>query len=182
MFEGLAPDFPSNVRNAVRCLSINLGHPSREDFIRTICMQGEVRPAAPAVVQVLRCHMCRRHDRPHPHRSQETCCGIAGSVRKACAWRCFYLHIIAGNPHFVVRLICDATLFHMVPRASDRTPESALPLCRCMRFEAFGLPTTMILDQGMSFGGIFEELAVEMDTYPCVLGTGQWGDSSHKVA
>jgi len=153
-FEGITKDqVPFPVRSAVGRMHVNLGHPTKGEFMRYLTNFG----AAPAVLlagSALRCESCERH--PHlPRHRPAKITRFLGQFAERVIGDFFYALDTRGQAWCLLGFICDSTDLHLVKRMQDRHPRHTLECFEVMWILPFGLPIECIVDEDGAFLGDF---------------------------
>ena len=162
------------VKQALKRIHCNLGHPSRADlerFLKLGGVSGEVVEA----VGWMECLTCAHKMKPRTHRnaSMPPSQVVFGDEVQL---DCFKSHDAGGNGHWFLSMLDRATSFHVVRRVDDHTPKCLYDTFLDGWMSWAGPPSSVTVDMEGGFRGkeFWEEVMQHGSTVVMIAGTAHW--------
>ena len=134
-------------------MHVNLGHPSKEEFVRYLSHQG-ANPMTLSLAANLNCETCNRDKKPTKQRVSKL--PRLGQFGDELQMDIFYVNDVAQQTYPMLGMICVATWMHVAARVRSRDPDDVFWIFSTSWLRPFGLPKLILVDQDGCFQGNFE--------------------------
>jgi len=147
-----AGNLPTGVRNALRRLHVNMGHPANEDLARNLRLRG-ADPQLFKGAQHLRCQSCRRVQRPGGHRVATS--SLPGGFNDEVGLDGIYVRDVSGKAYLYLSVVELSTTYHSAVRLRNRKPSTVASAFRAVW--PAGPPKAVRIDMDGMFMKEFQE-------------------------
>ena len=166
--------FGEDVKQALRKVHCNLGHPSRSDLERFLKLGGARQEVVEAVAW-LRCTACAHAQKPVAHRvsSIPPCQVTFGDEVQL---DCIQLHDTDKQPHWFLSIIDRATSYHAIELLRDHSPEELYRAFDRGWMKWAGIPARVTVDFEGGFRGreFWEQVGRMGSSLSSIAGTAHW--------
>ncbi|CAK9087481.1 unnamed protein product [Durusdinium trenchii] len=149
---------PAEIKNAIRRMHQNLGHPKPAELKKLLALNGVNNQAIYTAVEHLRCNSCERTKGPsRPDLgaipAEDGCSQFGDRLQMDI----FYVRDVTGQNFMVLGIIDEVTHLHLAALLDNRQPETVLTAFNDTWAKAFGYPLRIRLDPDGSFRSHFED-------------------------
>lgn len=162
------PDIDPTIKAAVRRAHRNLGHPSRDSFVRMLRLGGAA-PDAITYARAWQCPVCLRCQPPLQQlpASRHT----AENFNDVVGVDLLLLHDSENEPYTVLSIVDFASRYHNAVLVHDKKPATVARAFARFWLRWAGSPRKVIHDQGGEFQGSFARLMDKLNTGSYVTGS-----------
>ena len=149
---------PAEIKNAIRRMHQNLGHPKPAELKKLLALNGVNNQAIYTAVEHLRCNSCERTKGPsRPDLgaipAEDGCSQFGDRLQMDI----FYVRDVTGQNFMVLGIIDEVTHLHLAALLDNRQAETVLAAFNDTWAKAFGYPLRIRLDPDGSFRSHFED-------------------------
>ncbi|CAK9030852.1 Pentatricopeptide repeat-containing protein [Durusdinium trenchii] len=149
---------PAEIKNAIRRMHQNLGHPKPAELKKLLALNGVNNQAIYTAVEHLRCNSCERTKGPsRPDLgaipAEDGCSQFGDRLQMDI----FYVRDVTGQNFMVLGIIDEVTHLHLAALLDNRQAETVLAAFNDTWAKAFGYPLRIRLDPDCSFRSHFED-------------------------
>ena len=150
---------PSWMKNVLRRLHVNLGHPSQAALVRHLAQAGASGPAIMGAKH-LHCAVCQRTKMPPAARPAKSL--QAKRFNDRVMLDIIYVRDITSHQHIFLSQVDDGTTYHVLDYLESRSEQDVTQALVQGWFRFFGFPDEMLLDaEGAMRGWHFEQLGAQ---------------------